>query len=205
MHGQDVLGTARDRLDFLAKPSDVHVHGPRGNSRVVSPHLMKELLTRERGLTMFDEVLEVSLNKFLTSENLDRRGLLRLRLQVTPKSYDTRENEAAERCCNYLAPINVWTYDQAQAISVCAASDCQRRRVREAGDANGRCAGCHPRRGHDLRRRRASCSSSASNQNSGRPTRTNPTKGRNLPRAARPVLRRLPQRAREDELRQPGP
>ena len=55
---QDVLRVTGIRLDLLPQPCDVHVDGPRGRHRVVSPDLVEKLFASERRAAVLDEVAE---------------------------------------------------------------------------------------------------------------------------------------------------
>ena len=58
VNGEDVLRVPGIGLDFLPQPGDVHVDGPRGRHRVVSPDLVEKFFTRERRTAVLDEVAE---------------------------------------------------------------------------------------------------------------------------------------------------
>ena len=48
----------RIRLDLLAQPRHVHVHGAGGRHRVVAPHFVQQLFAGQGRAAMLDEVLE---------------------------------------------------------------------------------------------------------------------------------------------------
>ena len=56
VHGEDVLRVARVVFELLPQPGDVDVDGPRRRHRVVAPHLVEQLVARQRGAAMLDEV-----------------------------------------------------------------------------------------------------------------------------------------------------
>ncbi len=58
VNGEDVLRVARVGLDLLAQPGHVHVDGARRRHRVVAPHLVEQLLARERRAAVLDEVAQ---------------------------------------------------------------------------------------------------------------------------------------------------
>src|SRR5690349_10970209 len=58
VHGEDVLGRARVGLQLAPQPGHVHVHRARGGHRVVAPDLVQELVPREGGAALADQVAQ---------------------------------------------------------------------------------------------------------------------------------------------------
>src|SRR6188768_1470894 len=58
MRRDDELRMPRVGFDLLPQPGDVHVDRARGGHRVIAPDFVEELVARERGAAVFDEVLE---------------------------------------------------------------------------------------------------------------------------------------------------
>ena len=71
--GEDVLRMARIWLDLLPQPGDVDVDGARRRHRVVAPDFVEQLVARQRGAAVLDEVAQ---QLELARRELERRAVL---------------------------------------------------------------------------------------------------------------------------------